>query len=137
MSYTVQSVSWPAIDAQIAEQDLGNDYRVFKGGFDAQKYLNKEIIITFRTVEGYLNYFVMLDAWEQYWKLESEDTFVPNFTLRLLDNYGFQIMSVNYYNIVYKTLSELEISYASNVPEFRTFSCTFNCARVELKRQLD
>jgi len=56
--------------------------------------------------------------------------------LYLLDHYGYLFMTMQYQGVIYKGLSELEISYASNVPEFRTFTATFDCDVVSPKREL-
>ena len=139
MAYTVQSVSWPSITAETVEQQKQGIKPVFKGGYPATYYMGKEVVVTFRTVEGYLNYFVMQDMFEQYWSINdpNEELFVPDLTLQLLDHYGYLVMSMRYINVVYSGLSELELSYASNVPEYRTFTATFNCAELQLKRELD
>jgi len=138
MSYTVQSVSWPAISTEIAEQYKHSSKPVYKSGFGGERYMSKELTVTFRTVEGYLNYFVMNDMYLEYWKLfnENEKIFVPNLTLYLLDHYGYLLMTVHYKDVVYSGLSELELSYASNVPEFKTFTATFICGGLKFKREL-
>lgn len=135
MSYTVQSISWPSIDGQTVEQTVAKEIRVYPSGKDSIWQMSRDVTITFRTIEGYLNYFVMFDTWEQYWNGEMNMPSMPDFILRILDNYGYQVIALQWHNPVYKGLSELELSAASNVPEFRTFSANFSASWVETKRE--
>lgn len=139
MSYTVQSVSWPSMTGETVTQQKKGVTPFYKGGWDASVYIGKEVTVTFRTVEGYLNYFVMQDMFTQYWELNDPDeaTFVPDLSMQLLDYYGYLLITMQYRSVVFSGISELELSYASNVPEYKTFTCTFNCATVDIKRALD
>ena len=132
LNSTVQSV------LEIVEQNPHGKHQLFRTGADFQRQMNTELTVTFRTTEGFINYYILQDILEQYWLKYIKDSavFVPDLYTYLLDDYGYLIMTMQYTNVVYSGLSELELSYASNVPEFRTFTATFNCAKVSIKRLL-
>lgn len=141
INYTIQSVSWPSITTETIEQFYKNGYRVYKGGWDLLTYTSREIVVTFKTVESYINYFIMQDLLEYYWDIyqgkEENMSHLPNLYLMLLDRYGYLIVTFKYTNVVFHSLSELELSYASNVPEFRTFTATFKSSIIQTIREYD
>jgi len=139
MSWTVQSVSWPSMNLEITQQDKRLTTAKYKGGFSATEYSSKELTVTLKTVEGFLNYWVMHDTLEEYWKLDNpeEVLYVPDLSVHTLDQYGRMMFTVNYREVVMSALSEMELSYASNVPEYKSFTATFSATRIETKRYLD
>lgn len=128
MNFTIQSVSWPAIAIETVTQDTKDQQTTFKGGFDLTRQTEKNLTITFRTTEGFLNYFVMrsqLDMFCDKGKEAKNDIFLPDLNLLMLDHYGYLILTQRMKGIVFCGLSELELSQAANVPEYRTFSADF------------
>lgn len=137
MSYTVQSVSWPAFTGETVSQTAGTMTRTFKSGENFIKNIQKELRVTFRTVEGFLNFFVMFDVLQKYWTRSPDaKTFLPDLRIFVLDHYGYLMMTVLMKNIVFKGISELELSFASNIPEYRTFECIFEYSGLEFIRAL-
>ena len=136
MNYTIQSVSWPSLNVETVSQVQKNVIKTFRSGFDMQRQMSKELEVTFATKDSYLNYSVMRDYFEEYWALynSGSEVFIPNLTLQLLDHYGYTTMSLHYQDVVFSGLSELELSAASNVPEFRTFTANFVCTQIVTKR---
>lgn len=139
MSYTVQSVSWPSIATEIVEQSVELYTPKYKAGFSLDEYINKELTITMKTVEGFLNYWVMFDTLEEYWRLynDNDKKYVPDLAVHTLDQYGYMMFTLNYKEVVFTGLSEMELSYASNVPEYKTFTATFMASRLKTTRHLD
>ena len=141
INWTIQSISWAEIQPVIAEQSDRRDIKPFKGGFEAFQYTTREFDITFKTTESYLNYFILqdilLDFWEQDGSSEKYEVYKPDITLHLLDNKGNMLLAYKFHDIVFSGISALELSYAQNVPEFKTFNCTFAYRRFEIERNFD
>jgi hypothetical protein len=140
INFTVQSVSWPSISTETVEQFSDHGVRYFPGGWNLQMYTSKELIVTFKTTESYINYFIMYDLLEYYWqknKNKESISHLPSLHLMLLDRYGYLLVTFQYDYIVFSGLSELELSYASNVPEFRTFTASFKADVVKAIREYD
>ena len=151
INFTVQSISWPGIDTQTPSQtvtqkrdDVRNGVasgkhstRDFKSGFDMALSAMKEFNVIFRTTEGFLNYWIMHDQFEQYLSYgANNEAFLSDVQLQILDHYGYLIMTRVYHNIVMTGISELELSYSSNIPEYRTFTCNFKHNGFTLKKEL-
>ena len=121
---TIQSVSLPEISIETIKQSFKNIDRTFKGGYDAERYFNKELTINFKLTEGFLNYFLLLEQLLIYMDLRTDNkAFLPDLTVQLLDNFGEFLFQIQFLDIVYKNLSALNpLSYASVGADFNTFS---------------
>lgn len=140
MNFTIQSVSWPAINIEVVTQDKKDIQVTYKSGFDLTRQTEKNLTITFRTTEGFLNYFVMRSQLEMYFakgKEAKNNIFLPDMQLKMLDHYGYLVLVMNMKDIVFMGLSELELSQASNVPEYRTFTADFKYSRLTIKKEFD
>lgn len=140
INWTIQSISWAEIQPVIAEQGDRYDIKPFKGALEAFQYATREFDITFKTTESYMNYFILQDILLDYWEQDEKETYEvykPDITLHLLDNKGNMLISYKFHNIVFSGISALELSYAQNVPEFKTFNCTFSYRRFEIERNYD
>lgn len=151
INFTVQSVSWPGIDSQTVSQtmtlkqsDVVNGRvagrhlsRDFKSGFDMALSATKEFTVTFRTTEGFLNYWIMHDQLEKYLEFSSDDApFLSDVQLQILDHYGYLVMTKVYHDLVMTSISELELSYSSNLPEYKTFQVGFKHNGFTIKKEI-
>lgn len=145
---SIQSISWPAVEVETVSQtvtqrrsnirsgrDLGKSTtREYVGGFDMELSALKEFTVIFKTTEGFLNYFIMHRQFEKFLSYGPENE--PNLghvQLQLLDHTGYLIATKIYHDIIITSISELELSYSINVPEFRTFSVSFKSSGSQIK----
>ncbi len=135
---TVQSISWPSIDvesvSQVVTQRVSNIKRGvgidgrrtnndFVSGYDMALSMTKDFSVIFKTTEGFLNYFIMHRQFERFLAYgENNRPTMGHAQLQILDQHGYLIMTRTYNDIIMTGLTEIELSYASTVPEFRTFS---------------
>ena len=137
MTASIQSVTFPALTAEPVEQILYEDNYTSKGGFRLERYLERTFNITFKLYEGYINYWVMFDTFRAFYDLDNKDKFLPNVTLSFLDQTGFEFIAVDLKQIIVTNISELELSYSSNVAEFKTFNMNFKYNYIDIKKRLD
>lgn len=141
MNFTIQSSTWPSVSLETVEQSFRNTTQNFKGGYEAERQRNHEFSMTFRTTEGYLNYFIMEDQINLYWEYNNYQNkkdnkiYMPDMNLYLLDDTGHLITTRVYKNIVISGISDLDLSYNSNMAEFNTFTVDFKSTRI-INRQL-
>lgn len=82
----------------------------------------------------------MLDQFLQYRSIgektvggqSNNKLFLPDFYIQILESYGYLSLMFKFTDIVLSGISELALSFASNVPEFQTFSATFKYKIVEI-----
>lgn len=134
---TIQSVTFPSVEGPTVEQTLGEDPIIWKGRGRLERWLSRDFTITFKLGEGYLNYWIMFEQLRQFYSYEEEKYMKGDIYLQFLDNSGFEVIAFRFGKIVYKSISELELSFSSNVPEFQTFTCTFSYNYPEILHRND
>jgi len=78
----------------------------------------------------------MFDMFMEYYNLDNTQPFLPDVNLTFLDHTGFELMTVNYNEIIFTNLSELELNYSSNVAEFKTFTAGFKYNFIDIQKRL-
>jgi len=136
LTASIQAVSFPSVDIEPVEQTLYEDPHSSKGGKRFETYLDRSFTITFKTYEGYINYWIMFDLIRQYYDLDNTDEYLPDINLTFMDHTGFELMTINFNQIVLTGLSELELNYSSNTAEFRTFTAKFKYNYIKIQKRL-
>ena len=125
MSASIQSMTFPALTAETVEQTLYEEPVTAKGGKRFERYLNREISMSLKSYEGWINYWIFFDQMFAYCDLDNKDKYLPDLTLSFLDHTGFEFVAINFQQITMTGISELELNYASNTAEFRNFNVNF------------
>lgn len=134
---SIQGISFPAVSLETVDQLLFDDKVKWKDGFDFKKQFEKTFTITFKSFEGYINYWIMFEQLYNFYDYDADNEFFPDMTLSLLDNTGFELIAFTFKKILMTGLSSLDLSYTSNVPDFNTFTVDFAYNYFELKRRID
>jgi hypothetical protein len=131
LNSTIQSCTFPGFEFQTIERSTRDTRTIDKGGFDASSYSNRTLTINFKTVSGFANYFILLDQIILFYSFSNGDRFLPPVRLTILDEYGHNAATFLISKIVPSAISDLELSYSSDVPEFRTFSIEMKFSEIE------
>lgn len=67
----------------------------------------------------------MFEQLQAFYAYEQPEYMLGDFTLQFVDNTGFELIAFKFGSIVYNAISSLDLSFSSNVPDFKTFDCTF------------
>ena len=141
LSWTVQSISMPGFQLETVQQFKKNNYTVYKGGWDQGIYIVKNYEIGFLLVESFVNYFIVRDCIEYHFRLFEEkkrtkeyfdDTFLSPIYLLVLDSEGFIKIIYIFREVTFTGISTLNLSFASNVPQYTSFTLSFNCNYVDV-----
>jgi hypothetical protein len=136
LTASIQAVSFPSLDIETVEQVLYEDPHTSKGGKKFERYLDRSFTITFKTYEGYINYWIMFDLFRKYYDLDNKDQYLPDINLTFMDHTGFEFITINFNQIVFTGLSELELNYSSNSAEFKTFTAKFKYNYINIQKRL-
>ena len=136
LTASVQSVSFPSLTVEPVEQTLYEDPVSFKGGKRFETYLDRTFTVTFKTYEGYINYWIMFDLFRAFYELDNKEEFLTDINLTFLDHTGFEFITINFHQILLTSLSELELNYSSNTAEFRNFTATFKYNYIKIQKRL-
>ena len=133
----IQEVTFPASDLpKVEQQNLHNPPVPWKGKGNMEFSIPKDITITFKLYEGYINYWIMFEQLNYFYQYTTEQQALPDMFLSFMDNVGFELFTFKLGRPIYYGISELSLSFSSNVPEFKTFTCNFSYTTFELLKRI-
>ena len=160
MASTIQSVNFPGFSSTLPTQTrtLGKIQELQSAKPIADQF-TRELKVTFKLTDAYLNYFIFLDNALNYLEpanVNPENTgsslgqaltvnpisnanhpFFHPIRLTLLNNEGYAVSSIVFNRPMLKSLSEMNLSYSSITPQFTTFTATFQYYNFDLELDFD
>lgn len=160
MASTIQSVNFPGFESRLPTQTrvLGKTQDLQSSKPIADQF-SRNIKITFKLTDAYLNYFIFLDNALNYLEpanVNPENTgaslgqalsvnprsnanhpFFQPIRLTLLNNEGYAVSSIIFNRPMLTSLSEMNLSYSSISPQFTTFTASFQYYNFDLEMDFD
>lgn len=136
---TVQAVTIPAFGYDVVQPFYKDKYspsaitRQNRSSINVQDTSSKSITITFKMINGYLNYWVMLDTFFEKYDFSNPNAYMFDLPIHILDNDGTIMFSRIFKDCIFSAISEFQISYSDNIAGFDTFDVTFNYTTTEMK----
>jgi len=126
---SIQSVSIPVMAYEPAE-DIKNEggvgkKKLWRSSIHPVDLFEPEFKITFTFLDGFINYWILLETLMHHYDYNNRDKFVQDIPVRILDGEGSVMFSTIFTQCLFKGLSEFELSYDKNTEEFSTFEATF------------
>jgi hypothetical protein len=122
---TIKEIVFPSSSFETTEQRIRYGktmaWRSSKNIFDN---FQKELDVTFRSVDSHMNYMLMLEIIDDYYQ-NTKKPYIPTFSLNILDKHGDLTYTVLFKNIILKTLSEQRFQYQMMDVNEKSFSVTF------------
>lgn len=135
---TIQGVTFPVFSQEPVTQNQKGIDTSYRSSLPWQQNTTKDFEVTFQLVDGYLNYWILKDVFDHYYQFTDKvDFFIDPFTVYLLDSEGNYMSDIILKQIVFTGLSQLELSHADNIQEFKTFTCTFTFNQQDLRLPFD
>jgi hypothetical protein len=134
---SIQGVSFPAPKGPTVTQTLEEDPIIWKGRGRLERWLPREFSITFKLYEGYINYWIMFECLQAFYAYDNLKYLGEDIVLQFLDNTGYELIAFKFEKTVFTGMSGLELSFASNVPDFKTFECDFSYNYPHILKRLD
>lgn len=131
INHTIQKVSLPKLSMQLEEpQETGTQYPpIYKKGLNAQRFINRSFTVTFKHIEGFLNYVALMECIFDYHDFETEEEFLPELEVNILNQEQQQLYKISFQQILYKGFGEgLDFSYSDvrNRPSSFTVEFAYN-----------
>lgn len=160
MSSTIQSVNFPGFVSTLPNQTrvLGKSQELQSSKPIADQF-TRELKISFKLTDAYLNYFIFLDNAMNYLEPANIDTdntgvslgqalsvpaienanhpFFKPIRLTLLNNEGYAVSSIIFNRPMLINLTEMNLSYSSVTPQFTAFTATFKYYNFDLELDFD
>ncbi len=126
LNYTIQAINIPGFSYEPVEQNkpLGRKQQ-YRSSFPETEMYQKELIVQFQLVDGYINYWMLLEILKYYYDYQTEQPYLDNLNLRITDGEGNALVTAQLKAVLMRQIDDLNMSFASNVAEFRTFNVTF------------
>lgn len=156
MASTIQSVTFPGLTSQLPTQTrtLGKIQEV-QSAKPISDMFSRDLKITFKLTDAYLNYFIMMDNLLNYLEpanvnkdntgkslgqaltnSQIRNTNHPYFSpirLTLLNNEGYGVSSIIFNRPMITQMGAITLSYSSVTPQFQTFTLDFKYYNFDLE----
>ena len=131
---TIQTISFPGLQIDSVEQvrPLGKKV-TYRGSTPIQDLFSKDLAIQFRLVDGFINYFILLDTILWYINFAQEQVFIQDLPLRIMDSEGNIVVSATFQKAILSSFSELQFAYTANAPQDANFSMGFKFNYLDIK----
>lgn len=128
INFSIQSITIPSFTYTPIEQTqkaIRGTERKYRAGVSPEMLIDRNFSITFQLLDGYINYWILLDTFLYYYSFENPTKYVFNVPVDIYDTYGNLLFRVTFIDCLFAGLTEFSLSYADNTPEFKTFDCNF------------
>lgn len=123
LNYCIQSVNFPSINIPNAIQQHRQYEIEYTTGKEMDAIIEKNLTITFKLTDSYLSYWIVRDQIEAYLKYgEVKKVFWNPLYLTFLSSGGYEINTLEFSQITPTSLSELDLSYKSEIAQYNTFN---------------
>lgn len=138
INYTIQSINFPGMGYDPVQQSQFPGRKIlFRDALPIQELFQKEMTVTFQLVDGYINYWILLETLTYYYNFSTEKPYAGDLNLRILDSEGNSLVTATMHKVLIKSISDLQMSFASNVAEFKTFDLSLAYNDLEIRVELD
>lgn len=138
LNSTIQSITMPSLTAGTVEQvrKLGKIIK-YKNSMPVQDAFNKEFSISFRVVDGFINYWAFMETVLYFLNFKNEQLFIQELPLRLLDNQGNIMISIKFSEVLILGFSELEMNATQYDPQDTSFTINFSANYLDIDLEFD
>lgn len=132
LNSTIKEIVFPSIQIEDSEQTHKFSKRVaFKPTQNIHDLNAQELDITFRSVDSHANYFMLRQILLEYYN-NTRKYYMPFIILDILDKDGDVIYVVRFRDILWKSESELRLSYNVQDITEQTFALTFRFVYLDI-----
>jgi hypothetical protein len=96
----------------------------------------KDLTVTFRSVDSDLNYWIIFDIMTKHY-LDNDNPFVKPFTLTCVDIHRDAIYNIRFYEIIIKSLQEINFNYTQQKVAPKDFTMQFHFNFFDIEFLLD
>jgi hypothetical protein len=96
----------------------------------------KDLTVTFRSVDSDLNYWIIFDIMTKHY-LDNDNQFVKPFTLTCVDIHRDAIYNIRFYEIIIKSLQEINFNYTQQKVAPKDFTMQFHFNFFDIEFLLD
>ena len=134
INYTIQSLNLPGVSFEPVQQSQYPGRQIlFRNSLPVMELFQKEMTISFQLVDGYVNYWILLETLLHYYNFSTEAPFIEDQNINILDAEGNLMTTISLQKPIIKSISDLQVSFATNVAEFKTFDLTILYNQLDIR----
>ena len=138
VNYSIQGVNIPGISFDpVTQADNDGTTRYHRGAVPIQNTIQREFTVTFQLLDGFINYWIMMDTLLYYYARTTKEPYIEPFTLRILDAEGASVAYMQFEKIIMNSINELNLTMSENVADFATFEVNFFYNKLNLRMEID
>lgn len=127
-NYGIQSLSLPGPSFDpVSQNDYPGNTRVFRSSLPINEQFDKTLTVTMKALDGYINYWLAIELYEYYYKLNGKHAYVPDGVgVQICDADGNLYVTAKMQEMILSSISSLDLNFSSNTIDFETFDLVFN-----------
>lgn len=138
INYSIQGLNIPGISFDpVTQADNDGTTRYRRGAIPIQNTVERQFTVTFQLLDGYINYWIMMDTLLYYYARTTKEPYIQPLTLRILDSEGNSVAYMQFEKVIMNSINELSLNMADNVAEFSTFEVTFFYNRLNIRLEIE
>jgi|TARA_B110000908_G_scaffold103550_1_gene121916 hypothetical protein len=138
INYSIQGINIPGISFDPTTQaDNDGTTRYHRGAIPIQNTITREFTVTMQLLDGFINYWIMMDTLLYYYARSTKEPYTQPLTLRVLDAEGASVAYMEFQKPIMNSINELSLNMAQNVAEFNTFDVTFFYNKLDLRLEIE
>jgi hypothetical protein len=133
MAAQIQSVTFPTISMEPVQQTRTyGKKQEYKNSVPIADLFTRDLQVTFKTLDGYINYWIFLENALDYLSFENKQLYFDDLQMRFLDQEGRVVLTTQYKGSYFKGMTEVTLSYSDNNPDFKTFTASFGFFKMDI-----
>jgi len=138
INYSIQGINVPGISFDpITQADNDGTTRYHRGAVPIQNTIQREFTVTMQLLDGFINYWIMMDTLLYYYARSTKEPYTQPLTLRILDAEGASVAYMEFQKPIMNSINELSLNMAQNVAEFNTFEVSFFYNKLDLRLEIE
>jgi hypothetical protein len=134
---TIKEITFPGMSINTVQQlrKYGKKY-TYKEAMSIFDKFNPELEISFRSVDSWLNYFMLLQLLAESY-LNTKKVHIPLFSIQILDKDGTLVYTILLKELILKKISDIKLSYSAQDLSEETFSFSFQYNWIDIRWELN
>lgn len=137
-NYGIQSINLPGVSySPVEQEEFRGGTKTFRGSLPIEKLYGNELTVTMQGFDGWINYWMAFDTFNYYYNLTGKFPHLPEGNgIQILDGEGNALVTVRLKEMIWSSISSLDLNFSSNTVEFQTFDLGFNYNLIDFKIDL-
>jgi len=137
-NYGIQSINLPGVSySPVEQEEFRGGTKTFRGSVPIEKLFQNELTVTMQGFDGWINYWMAIDTFNYYYNLTGKFPHLPEGNgIQILDGEGTALVTVRLKEMIWSSVSSLDLNFSSNTIEFQTFDLGFNYNSIDFKIDL-